>query len=169
MRNLGLPPDEVENRVRETLRICGIENIQDINPLFLSRGVQGKVAFASVIAMQPKVIVVDEPTTGQDWRSSLEIMNQCKELNENGRTIIAITHDMRLIAEYAKRSIVMVDGQIIFDGPTSEAFVREDVMEKSFIEPPPIIRVFNKIKKRYDIPINITTVDEMTSLLKSWE
>ncbi|MEJ5201177.1 MAG: ATP-binding cassette domain-containing protein, partial [Anaerolineales bacterium] len=95
-RNIELPEDEVKERVEEAARVVGLDEAYfSEHPFFLSKGLRQRVAIASILALRPKVIIVDEPTTGQDARQSLEIMDFLKRLNEElGHTIIIITHDM---------------------------------------------------------------------------
>jgi energy-coupling factor transport system ATP-binding protein len=112
------------------------------HPFFLTKGMRQRVAIASILALRPKVIIVDEPTTGQDAQQSIEIMEFLKDLNENhGHTIIIITHDMPIVAQYARRTVAMGLGKIMADGSTAEVFAQPDVLEATFIEPPQITQL----------------------------
>jgi len=139
-RNILLPEEEVKARVEEAVKVVGLPKIYfSEHPFFLSKGLRQRVAIASILALKPKVIIVDEPTTGQDARQSLEIMDFLKDLNENqGHTIIIITHDMPIVAAYARRVVALGMGRVLADGPTSEVFSHPDVLAKTFIEPPQI-------------------------------
>ena len=142
-RNIELSEDEVKIRVEEATKVVGLpERYFEEHPFFLSKGLRQRVAIASILALRPRVIIVDEPTTGQDARQSFEIMDFLKHLNENhGHTIIIITHDMPIVAQYARRVILMSEGKIQADGATSEVFSRPDVLEKTFLEPPQITQL----------------------------
>ncbi len=138
-RNLKLPPEEVEERVREAMRIAGLsDEYREEHPFFLSKGLRQRVAIASILAMRPSVIIVDEPTTGQDFKQSIEIMDFLTDLNRQGYTIIIITHDMPIVARYARRTVVMADGEILMDAPTRKVFEEAEVLERAFIKPPQI-------------------------------
>ncbi|MHA1838557.1 MAG: ABC transporter ATP-binding protein, partial [Candidatus Ranarchaeia archaeon] len=92
-RNLGLPEEEINNRVDKALKAVGLHNIQDEHPFFLSKGQRQRLAVASILTMDPEIIIVDEPTTGQDRRQSKAIMNLLDSLHKQGKTVIVITHD----------------------------------------------------------------------------
>jgi energy-coupling factor transport system ATP-binding protein len=112
------------------------------HPFFLTKGMRQRVAIASILALRPQVIIVDEPTTGQDAQQSIEIMEFLKDLNENhGHTIIIITHDMPIVAQYARRTVAMGLGKIMADGSMAEVFAQPDVLEATFIEPPQITQL----------------------------
>jgi energy-coupling factor transport system ATP-binding protein len=142
-RNIELPENEVKERVEEAAKVVGLqEGYFGEHPFFLTKGMRQRVAIASILALRPKVIIVDEPTTGQDAQQSIEIMEFLKDLNENhGHTIIIITHDMPIVARYAHRTVAMGLGKVMADGPTAEVFSQPDVLEATFIEPPQITQL----------------------------
>jgi energy-coupling factor transport system ATP-binding protein len=142
-RNIQLSEAEVKERVEEAAQVVGLdEGYFTEHPFFLSKGLRQRVAIASILALRPTVIIVDEPTTGQDSRQSFEIMDFLKELNEKlGHTIIIITHDMPIVAQYARRVVVMGTGQILADGPTAEIFKHTDTLAETFLEPPQITQL----------------------------
>ena len=121
-KNLGLPDEEVEARILQAAEAVGLTAVLDENPVFLSKGQRQRVAFASLLSMRPEILVLDEPTTGQDYRESIEIMEMVRELNEAGHTIIFVTHDMELVARYARRIILLRQGRVVVDGPVREVF-----------------------------------------------
>lgn len=141
--NLGLPEEEIEERVKESAKIAGVdEEYFDEHPFFLPKGLRQRVAIASILALRPKVIIVDEPTTGQDIKQADEVMNFLRKLNrENDRTIIIITHDMRIVGEYTERTIVMAQGRVILDGTTREVFSHPEILRQSYVEPPLITQL----------------------------
>lgn len=147
-RNIQLPEAEVKIRVEEAAHVVGLPEVfYEEHPFFLSKGLRQRVAIASILALRPQVIIVDEPTTGQDSRQSIEIMEFLKDLHEkHGHTVIIITHDMYIVAQYARRVILMSEGKILADGPTSDVFSRPEVLQKAFLEPPPITRLAQSVQ-----------------------
>ncbi|HBE79917.1 MAG TPA: energy-coupling factor ABC transporter ATP-binding protein, partial [Firmicutes bacterium] len=118
------------------------------NPLFLSKGQRQRVAFASVLAMKPEILVLDEPTTGQDYQEGLEIMEMVKELNEQGHTIVFVTHDMELVARYAKRVIVLSQGRILLDDSCHNVFYQPAILRETNLFPPQIAKLIQKFAKQ---------------------
>lgn len=161
-RNIQLPEDEVKERVDEAIQVVGLPKAyHQEHPFFLSKGLRQRVAIASILALRPQVIIVDEPTTGQDAKQSLEIMDFLKRLNEElGHTVIIITHDMPIVGQYAKRVIAMGQGRVMADAPTAEVFTQADVLEQTFLKPPQITQL---AQAAGDLGFNpgILTVDEM--------
>jgi energy-coupling factor transport system ATP-binding protein len=147
-RNIQLPEPEVQARVAEAARVVGLpEGLFLEHPFFLTKGLRQRVAIASILALQPRVIIVDEPTTGQDARQSLEIMDFLAALNrDGGHTIIIITHDMPIVARYARRTVAMGRGRILADGPTAAVFGQPDVLAQTFIEPPQITQLAQRCR-----------------------
>jgi energy-coupling factor transport system ATP-binding protein len=125
LRNIDI--EETKNRVDESLKSVGLEKYKDKFPRYLSRGERQRLAFACIMAMKPRVIILDEPTTGLDIKESRKLLGIAENLRSKGHTIIIVTHSMELVAEYSKRTIVMENGNIIYDGPTNELLSRRDL------------------------------------------
>lgn len=161
-RNIELPEDEVKIRVEEATQVVGLPKIYfEEHPFFLSKGLRQRVAIASILALRPQVIIVDEPTTGQDARQSFEIMDFLKDLNENhGHTIIIITHDMPIVAQYARRVILMSEGKILADDETARVFSQPEILAQAFLEPPEITQLAQSVRELGFSPGTLT-VDEM--------
>jgi len=157
-RNIGLPEDEVDERVVEAAQVCGIEeDLFKEHPFFLTKGLRQRVAIASILAMRPRTIIVDEPTTGQDLRQSIEVMNFLRDLWENeGHTIIIITHEMPIVAQYAQRVVVLAKGKILMDGTTREIFSEPEILAKTFVKPPQITRLGQSLAK-YNFPKELSS------------
>ena len=138
-RNIQLPEEQVKERVEEAAKVVGLpERYFSEHPFFLSKGLRQRVAIASILALRPKLIIVDEPTTGQDARQSL---------NENhGHIIVIITHDMPIVAAYARRVVAMGQGRILADGPTAEVFKQTDLLAQTFLEPPQITQLAQRVQ-----------------------
>ena len=112
----GVPQSEITERVNETLKICGLYPMRNWPVNALSFGQKKRVSIASILVMHPEILILDEPTAGQDYRHYTGIMEFLKQLNEQlGLTILMITHDMHLMLEYTDRAIVLADGQLIMD------------------------------------------------------
>jgi energy-coupling factor transport system ATP-binding protein len=163
-RNIQLTEAEVKIRVEEAAHVVGLPEIYyEEHPFFLSKGLRQRVAIASILALRPQVIIVDEPTTGQDSRQSIEIMEFLKDLNEKrGHTVIIITHDMYIVAQYARRVILMSEGGILADGNTSDVFSQPDVLQKAFLEPPQITQLAQSVQNLGFNPGTLT-VEEMVN------
>jgi energy-coupling factor transport system ATP-binding protein len=160
LKNMRLSKDEVDKRVKEALTFVGLDGYEDKNPFLLKKGERQRVAFASIFAMRPQIFIVDEPTTGQDYQGSENMMKMLKKLNEKGCTIIIITHDMRIVAEYAKRVIVLSKGKILADGPTRAIFSQPELLKKSFLTPPQITQLSQRLVD-YGFKPYMLSVDEM--------
>jgi energy-coupling factor transporter ATP-binding protein EcfA2 len=160
-RNLGLSREQVEEAVAGALKLVGMEELANTPPFLLGRGQRQKLAVASVIAMGSPVLVVDEPTTGLDLRGTLSIMNLLKEWNEDGRTIIIVTHDMNIVAEYAHRVVVMVDGRKLADGPTREVLTNQEILAQAFLKAPQVTRVAQALDSSLGFPADVLTVRAM--------
>jgi energy-coupling factor transport system ATP-binding protein len=166
-RNINLPDDEVEQRVREAARVAGVsEDLFETHPYFLPKGLRQRVAIASILALKPRTIIVDEPTTGQDMQQSLEVMNFLRMLwKEEGHTIIIITHEMRIVADYAERTVVLGQGQILLDAPTRQVFAQPEILQQTYVEPPQITRLAQRVSLEEPFR-SVLTVEEMKKLSK---
>ncbi len=163
-RNIGLEEDEVEVRVLEAAKVVGLgEEFFHEHPFFLNKGMRQRVAIASILALKPKVIIVDEPTTGQDIRQSLEIMDFLTDLNKNfGHIVIFVTHDMPIVSRYARRVVLMGGGKIIADGSPSDVYSQPEALAKAFVEPPQITQLAQALTAK-GFSSGTLTVDEMVA------
>ena len=125
-KNLGFDEEHIAAITQEVVRDMGLEDYLDEMPFMLGKGQRQRLAVASVLAMEPQILIVDEPTTGQDWRECIRLMDLLKPLNERGHTILVTTHNMNLVSLYARRVIVMLAGKIWMDGTTQEVFSRPE-------------------------------------------
>lgn len=164
LKNLGLSRGEIEDRAAEALEAVGLTEHYGAYPFNLSKGQRQRVALASVLAMRTGVIVLDEPTTGQDYRESMQIMEMVGSLNEKGHTIIFITHDMSLVARYARRVVVLCGGEVLADQSVRKVFALPDLLEKTYLSPPQITLLAQRLG-RHSIPPDILTVGEMRDAL----
>jgi energy-coupling factor transporter ATP-binding protein EcfA2 len=169
--NLALPPNEINRRINEALRLVGIEHLRYSSPNNLSGGEQQKAAIASILAMQPSLIIFDEPTSMLDPSSSVSLIERIFELKKNieetGRrmTIIIVEHRIDLLLKYLSRIVVVSDGRIILDGDPIR------VLEESFkrnipINIPPSLQIYFRIKDRCGLKNPPNTVKELIASLR---
>jgi len=123
-----IPEDEIKTRVEKVLTVCGLAPFIDWPIAALSYGQKKRVTIASILVLNPKILILDEPTAGQDYKHYSEIMNFLVEINKLGVTVIMITHDMHLMLEYTPRAIVLSDGQIIADTCSSEVLTDSNII-----------------------------------------
>ncbi len=142
-RNLGRSADAVALAVSRALAAVGLDDVRATNPYDLDLSVRKLVALASVLAMDPAVLVLDEPTTGQDDPGVRRVGAVVDGVAASGRTVIAITHDMEFAAGHFDRIVVMRDGGVVADGPPVAVFApdRADLLASAGLEPPPAARV----------------------------
>ena len=136
LKHLGMPAVQRRKVVAATLDAVHLTDMRDEDPLFLSKGQRQRLAVAAVLALGSEIVIVDEPTTGQDYRSTVEIMRLLHELQHQGKTIIIITHDMELVAEYCQRVVTLRDGRLAFTGTPTELFMAQEVMQQAGLRPP---------------------------------
>lgn len=131
----GVPEEEIKERVIKTLKICGLYPFRNWPVSALSFGQKKRVSIASILVMDPQVMILDEPTAGQDYRHYTEIMEFLRQINETcGITIIMITHDMHLMLEYTDRAIVIADGKLIADAPPAKVLTNEEIADKAYLK-----------------------------------
>ncbi|MFI5332458.1 MAG: ABC transporter ATP-binding protein, partial [Desulfobaccales bacterium] len=134
-RQLGLAPEEVNRRVEEALASVHLLDRAGDDPFSLTKGQRQCLAVAGVLALAPRVIILDEPTTGLDFREQQDLLDLVSELHAKGRTIIMVTHSMWAAATYAQRLVVLKDGQALLDGPTREVLAQEEVLSEARLRP----------------------------------
>ena len=137
-RNFGLDDREIESRSAEVLQAVGLENERDTDPFLLGKGQRQRLAVASVLALRPRLLILDEPTTGLDYREQRKMMKLVSELNASGVAIVMITHTPWLVAEYAHRVVLMRAGRKLFEGPVREFFIRDELLRTSSFKPPEV-------------------------------
>ena len=141
----------------------------DEAPFSLSRGQRQRLALASIIAVEPKVMILDEPTTGLDYKECMEIMSAVKELNKNGTTVIMVCHDMELVLDFARRMIVLADGKIEADGKTLEIMRSKEILQKASLLPPQIIQIALELEEKFPGRFNfenVRTADELAAKIQ---
>jgi len=149
LRGRKLSEEEIERRITDTLDIVGLEHLRDRHPFSLSRGQRQNLAVATALIHDPKLILLDEPTTGQDRRNLSGLLGMLSRLNQQGNTTIMITHDMDIVAAYATRVMVMADGEIVFDGHPKDVFYDQfEALAKLNLRPPTIVDFCRRLEDK---------------------
>ncbi|MCX7670591.1 MAG: energy-coupling factor ABC transporter ATP-binding protein, partial [Anaerolineae bacterium] len=157
-----LPDSLIAQRVAEALDRFRLIPYADLPPALLGYGQRRQVALAAVLATHPQILILDEPTGGLDRRSEQEFMEVVADFHALGRTVILITHDMRLVAEYADRAVVLLNGSVVFDGPPMSLFRRSDVVEQAGLALPAVTRLAQRLEK-YGMTPNVLTPAEFAA------
>ena len=144
LQKAGLPEAEVRQKVEDTLKICGLYPFRNWPVSALSFGQKKRVTIASVLVQDPELIILDEPTAGQDFRHYTEIMEFLRKLNERGVTVVMITHDMHLMLEYTPRALVFSDGQLIADRRASEVLCDPELIERAALKATSLFTLANQ-------------------------
>ena len=169
LRNLGVPEDEIKKRVEEAIKLFKLEQFKGRHPLRLSYPFRKMLAIASVYAMQPEVLILDEPTVAQDWVGYKLIRNLILELRKRGRTMVVVTHDMMLVSEVADSCIVMKDGKIIAHEKPENLFVDDEILKMAHLKPPQVTQLASFLHNiNSNIPRNILTIKQMEEVLLSY-
>ncbi len=157
--NLGLAGSELEERVEETLAYFGLTEYADAPPAVLGYGIRRKIGVAAVYAMRPRLFLLDEPTAGLDERSGQSLMRALRALQERGSTIVWVTHDVKGVGQFARRVLMLHQGQVAAYGDTRAVFEDADVVEGAGIELPQITRLAHALAP-FGMRRDVLTVDE---------
>ena len=166
--NMGLKGDELDQRIRAAARFAGLrEELLDKSPFALSGGQKRRVAIAGVIAMEPEVLVLDEPSAGLDPRGREELLEHIRAYHqERGNTVVLVSHSMEEIARYADRIAVLARGKVLMSGTPREVFARGSELMKAGLDVPQTTRVAMELRKRgLDIDPAVYTVEELRDAL----
>jgi energy-coupling factor transport system ATP-binding protein len=147
-RNLGYDNDKVEGLVKDALEMTELTDKTETNPYDLSATWRKMVALASVISMDTDIVILDEPTTGQDASNIARISNVIRALRERGRTVVTITHDIDFCAENFERVIAMSQGKILLDGPARDVLGQEEILATTYVDPPQLTRLGKRLGLR---------------------
>ncbi|MEA4811492.1 MAG: energy-coupling factor transporter ATPase [Anaerolineaceae bacterium] len=147
-----LSDTEVKQIVTEALAAVGLAGCEEMDPFSLTKSGRQRVAVASILAAKPEILILDEPTTGLDYAEQRSMMNMVRKLNENGSTIIFVTHHMWVVAEYAKRVFVMKDGQLFLQGTTREVLSHGNELQEASLRPPHFVEFSNKLGHTFLYP-----------------
>lgn len=166
--NMGLDKEEIDRRVRESARMVGLaEELLEKSPFDLSGGQKRRVAIAGVMAMEPKVLILDEPTAGLDPRGRDEILAQIRAYHETKRaTVILVSHSMEEIARNVERIVVMRDAHVYMDGTPRQVFARAEELEQAGLDVPQVTKIAMALRRRgMDIDPAVYTIEELEQAL----
>lgn len=138
-RNLGMAKDDIRRRVDEVLAFTSLAPYRETHPMSLSGGEKQRLALAAIIVSNPEILILDEPTTGLDYKSVQSMVHLVTRLKNEGKTIILVTHDMSLVSRIATRAVVMLDGSVVADGTPLAIFSDKELVERAYLEQPPAL------------------------------
>jgi len=166
--NMGLPEEEVERRVAEALELVHMSGFEERSPHHLSGGQKKLVAIAGILAMRPRVVVLDEPTAGLDPLTASQVINMIEEMNlQLGITVILSTHDVDIVPSFAERVYVIHDGRIGAEGTPEEIFSKCDLLRNAHLRMPRIAEVFRLLQESgVDAGIQITPSEARDEILR---
>lgn len=162
LRNNGLPQEEILRRTQETLETFGFDG--EAEPFNLSRGQRQRLCLACLIALNPEILILDEPTTGLDYRECMELMEKIRAMNNAGTTVIMVCHDMEVVLDFSKKIILMTDGRIVGEGETRTILADEELLKSAHVIPPQIAQTCSLLGDQFH---GIFTADEMIERISS--
>jgi ABC-type cobalt transport system, ATPase component len=164
--NFGFNKEEILKRVRSMLKLFDLEKYETHSPLLLSGGEKKRVAIASILCYDPKIIVLDEPTIGLDYYQRKTLINIIKNLKKEGKTIITVTHDFDFALEVAERGIILKNGEIIRDGSLIDIIYDSDILEKANLIQPTLAKIIIELEKNgIKLDRKVATVEEFIQLV----
>jgi energy-coupling factor transport system ATP-binding protein len=165
--NLGMEPVQRRKVVKAALEAVGLTRYANEDPLFLGKGQRQRLAVAAVLAMGPEIVIVDEPTTGQDYSMIRGIMSLLRDLHQQGKTILIITHDMSLVAEHCQRVVTFRAGKRVFTGTPAELFQDEETLNKADLRPPPAAALSARLRLKHPGTPFLLTVEQWVNALEA--
>lgn len=163
-KNFGMTEEEAKKKAIEVAKLLGIEKLLNKSPFNLSGGQMRKCAIAGILAYEPDIILLDEPTRGLDPKSSKEIMNIFYDIYKTlGKTIVLITHDMNLVYEYSTRVVVLNDSHITYDGDKQKLFENDELIKENHLTKPDVLKLIDYLNEKlnYNIDYNTHNIDEL--------
>ena len=160
---LASQTNETKQKVNDIAELLNLTHLLKENPFNLSKGEKQRVALASILALETEILVLDEPTTGQDYKECMEIMEIVRTLNEKGTTVIVVSHDMEIVQDFAKRVVILYNGNILEDGITKEIFLNEKSLMLAGIKPPQLFQLMIKLEDDFE---GADTAEAMVEVMK---
>jgi len=157
LKNFGFKEELIEKRVKWALNLLGLTQYRESSPFMLSGGERKRVALASVLAWDPEVVVLDEPTIGQDYMQKERLRQFIMQLRSQGKTVVIVTHDVEFVADCNPRIVLMANGKILADGPAEEILTNSNLLAKASVISPQITQIFLKLK-HFGLPTKIIDV-----------
>jgi energy-coupling factor transport system ATP-binding protein len=164
LKNFGFEESVIKKQVDWALNLLDISQYRKTSPFMLSGGERKRVALASILAWDPKVVILDEPTIGQDHQQKEKLQQFILQLNAQKKTVVVVTHDVEFVAECNPRVVLMTEGKILMDGIAVEILTNPKLLAQASIVPPQITRIFLRLAD-LDLPTNVIDVHEATKTL----
>lgn len=164
LKNFGFEADVVQRQVTWALNLLSLEQYRKTSPFMLSGGERKRVALASVLAWDPEILILDEPTIGQDHQQKEKLQQFILQLQTQGKTIVIVTHDVEFVAECNPRVILMKDGKLVADGEGKEILTNTKALAESSIVLPQIAQIFTQLEP-YGFPKDVIDIQEAKQLL----
>lgn len=166
LRTRKMPEAEVERRVASALQQMGLSQYRERHPLSLPKGDRARLVVAAVLAMGPDIFIFDEPTTGQDYQGARRILELSRHLQEQGKTVLVITHHLYLMPLYAERAVVMGKGNILLDAPLRQTFHAVEILRRSYLQPPQIVAFARAIAAQEGVTLPVLTEEELAGCIQ---
>lgn len=163
LRNLRHPDAEVKARTEESLRAMGLWELRAQHPLSLPKGDRSRIVIAAVLAMRPEILILDEPTIGQDHRGARYILDLSRRLHEAGQTVLVITHHLHLLPGYAERALIMGRGTLLCDAPLRGAFHQHKTLAETFLRPPQAVLLAQALEEQLSMNLPLLTPAEIAA------
>jgi energy-coupling factor transport system ATP-binding protein len=168
LKNLGFTTEEIEDRCASTLERLGLTGFAERSPFTLSGGERKRVALACVLATEPRVLALDEPTIGQDAQQKDRLAQLLLDLNQKGRTVIVVTHDIEFVIEHFPRTVAMAGGRIVADGSTSSVLSNDRVIELCSLAHPQVTLAAKALNQSFpEVPERMTSMSEIEEVIMS--
>jgi energy-coupling factor transport system ATP-binding protein len=164
LKNFGFKEETVKSRVTWALNLLGLTRYRQTSPFMLSGGERKRLALASVLAWDPKVVVLDEPTIGQDYEQKERLRQFIVQLNAQGKTVVVVTHDVEFVADCSPRVVLMAEGKIVADGDAKEILTDKKLAFKASVVPPQITQIFQGLAD-FGLPADVIGVREASRIL----
>jgi energy-coupling factor transport system ATP-binding protein len=165
LRYMGLSREDVRRRTEQSLREMALTEVRQRHPLSLPKGERARVVIAAILALEPEVMILDEPTTGQDFAGVQAILEITTRLHAQGKTILVITHHLHLVAPLADRMIVMRDGTLLLDGPTCDVLQADEALATTYLAPPQVVTLGQAWTAETGLPVSALTPEALAAAL----
>lgn len=166
LKNTGVPADQIKQRVDEALQLVNLLEFIDEAPYQLGKGERQKLAVASILALRPQLLIVDEPTTGLDWEDSKKIFDLLQTLVQGGMTCLVITHNLDIVEKYIQRIILFSRGRTIADGPTKQVLAQTAQLEEASVGMLRVTQLANMLRQTHGVALpHCTNVEEFLAAL----
>ena len=164
LKNFGYDEGSIEKRVDWALSLLDLAEYREVSPFMLSGGERKRVALASILAWDPKIVILDEPTIGQDHAQKDRLRQFIIQLNAQGKTVVIVTHDIEFVVECKPRVVLMANGKIIADGDTNRVLTDKDLVARASLVLPEVARIFTELKD-LGLPTDVVNVYEAGKVL----